>query len=334
MARRHKPRRGSLAYWPRRRAASPVARIRRWPRGPPKPHLEGFAGYKVGMTHAFIVDFRKRSTTAGQEVAVPVTVLETPPLRVAAVRLYASSNGARSVSGELWASELLPQLGRRIPLPKTPPGTAEREAFQRAPGEEVTVLVQTQPHLVSGVPSKTPDLFEVRVSGEDFAERRDWALALLGKEVHFEDFAREGEMVDVVAVTKGKGFQGHIRRFHVKLQPRKNSKHRRMIGTLGPHNPSYVTFRIPQAGQMGYHRRTEFNKRLLKVVRDPKTDPIQVAGGFLHYGEVRNGYALLHGSIPGPTKRLVRLRLPMRFRGGPQEKVEFRYRSVHSKQGV
>ena len=50
--------------------------------------IEGFAGFKVGMTHAFIVDYRKRSTTARQEVAVPVTVVEVPPLRIVGARLY------------------------------------------------------------------------------------------------------------------------------------------------------------------------------------------------------------------------------------------------------
>jgi large subunit ribosomal protein L3 len=82
MARRHRPRRGSLAYSPRSRTARALPRVRAWPPGPAKPSIEGFAGYKVGMTHAFILDYRKRSTTAGQEVAVPVTVVEVPPIRV------------------------------------------------------------------------------------------------------------------------------------------------------------------------------------------------------------------------------------------------------------
>src|ERR1700730_18397260 len=85
---RHRPRRGSLGFSPRVRSARPVPRIRSWPPGPKQPQLEGFAGYKVGMTHAFIVDYRKRSTTAGQEVSVPVTVVEVPPIRVVAARIY------------------------------------------------------------------------------------------------------------------------------------------------------------------------------------------------------------------------------------------------------
>lgn len=331
---RHKPRRGSLGYWPRVRAKKPVPRITSWPKGPAKPHLEGFAGYKVGMTHAFMVDYRKRSTTAGQEVSVPVTVLEVPPLKVAALRIYKSTPYGRQISGELWADTPSEHLERRLPLPEEPPTAEKKAATKAATGDDVMLVVHTQPHLVTGIPTKTPDLFEIRVSGDVFAERKSWALALLGKDINFEEFAKEGEMVDVVANTRGKGFQGHIKRFHVKLQPRKNSKHRRMIGTLGPHNPSYVTFRVPQSGQMGYHRRTEYNKRLLKVVMDSKKDPPNPLGGFLHYGEVRNGYALIHGSIPGPAKRLIRLRLPTRFHGTNIDKVDIRYRSTTSKQGA
>ncbi|EQD36850.1 50S ribosomal protein L3P, partial [mine drainage metagenome] len=67
---RHRPRRGSLAYSPRSRSVRPVPRIRTWATTGKVPSLEGFAGFKVGMTHAFMVDYRKRSTTAGQEVSV------------------------------------------------------------------------------------------------------------------------------------------------------------------------------------------------------------------------------------------------------------------------
>ncbi len=334
MARRHKPRRGSLGFWPRKRAIRIVPRFRNWPPGPAKPHVEGFAAYKVGMTHAFLVDYRKRSTTAGQEVAVPVTVLEAPALKVAGVRLYGRGRDGRSVVAEAWTDEPDPHLSRRLPLPEKLDHREARARLEKTPGEDVHLLVHTQPQLLSGVPSKTPELFEVRVSGQDLSERKSFALGLLGKEIDVNDFAKEGDMVDVVAVTRGKGFQGHTKRFGVKLQPRKNSKHRRMIGTLGPHNPSYVTYRIPQAGQMGFHRRTEYNKRILKVVRDPKAEPLKMEGGFLHYGEIRSPYLVFHGSIPGPAKRLIRLRMPMRFAGSLPEKVDLRYFSTQSKQGA
>jgi large subunit ribosomal protein L3 len=310
-----------------------VPRVRSWPPGPKAPALEGFAGFKVGMTHAFIVDYRKRSTTAGQEVSVPVTVVEVPPLRVIGARLYQRQPYGSRVVAELWSDATAGEITRRItPHPASTPEA--KDAFAHATGDEVRLIVHSQPQLITGVGSKTPRLFEVRVSGEKFADRRSFAMSKVGTEVPLDQLAKEGEFLDVIGVTKGFGFQGHIQRWGVKLQPRKNSKHRRMIGTLGPHNPSFVTYRIPQAGQTGYHRRTQYNMRVLKIVRDPRTEPIAPAGGFPHYGEVRSACVVLHGSLPGPAKRLLRFRLPIRSQVAMVEKVDIRYLSTASKQGA
>ncbi len=285
------------------------------------------------MTHAFIVDYRKRSTTAGQEVAVPVTVVEVPPLRVVGARVYARHPYGSRVVSEVWAGGLSEELLRRIPNHPASPAAA-LEAFGTTAGDEVRLIAHTQPHLITGIGSKAPTLFEVRVAGEKFDERRAFALQHLGQEIPADRLTKEGEFLDVIGVTKGFGFQGHIQRWGVKLQPRKNSKHRRMIGTLGPHNPSFVSYRIPQAGQQGYHRRTQFNMRVLKIVRDPRVDPITPAGGFPHYGEVQSSCIVLHGSLPGPAKRLLRFRAPMRSHISAVEKVDLRYFSTRSKQGA
>ncbi len=283
------------------------------------------------MTHAFLVDYRKRSTTAGQEVSVPVTLVEVPPLTAVAARIYRRDPYGSRVVAEVWEPGGGDDLQRA--LPSHPPSSAEKKAeFAKTVGDEVRLLVHTRPSLLTGVPSKTPTLFEVRVAGEKFEGRRAYALERIGKELPVDQLAKEGEFVDVIGVTKGKGFQGHTKRWGVKLQPRKNSKHRRMIGTLGPHNPSFVSYRIPQAGQTGYHRRTVYNLRILKIIKDPRTDPVTPAGGFLHYGEVRAPCLLLHGSVPGPAKRLLKFRLPMRSRVASVEKVDLRYLSTHSKQ--
>ncbi|HTT25896.1 MAG TPA: 50S ribosomal protein L3, partial [Thermoplasmata archaeon] len=263
----------------------------------------------------------------------PVTVVEVPPMRVVGARLYRREPYGKRVVAEVWADDPIEELGRTIVAhPPSPPET--RKAFGETEATEVRLLVHTQPHLITGIGSKTPELFEVRVSGEKFAERRAFALGKLGAELPLDQLTKEGEFVDVIGVTKGKGFQGHTKRWGVKLQPRKNSKHRRMIGTLGPHNPSFVSYRIPQAGQMGYHRRTYHNLRVLRIVKDPRTDPITPSGGFPHYGEVRAPCLVIHGSLPGPSKRLLRFRLPMRAHVASVEKVDLRYLSVRSKQGA
>jgi len=285
------------------------------------------------MTHAFMVDYRKRSTTAGQEVSVPVTVVEVPPVRIVAARLYQRNPYGMRVVSELWGDSPSETLNRKMTAHPAS-STERRDEFSKTVADEVRLLVHTQPELITGVPSKTPALFEVRVSGEKFEERRAFAVSQVGKELTVDQLAKEGEFLDVLGVTKGKGFQGHTKRWGVKLQPRKNSKHRRMIGTLGPHNPSFVTYRIPQAGQTGYHRRTVYNMRVLRVVKDPRTEPVSPSGGFPHYGEVRSGCVVLHGSLPGSAKRLLRFRLPMRSHVAAVEKVDIRYFSTRSKQGA
>ena len=61
---------------------------------------------------------------------------------------------------------------------------------------------------------------------------------------------------------------------------------------------------------MGYHQRIEFNKRILKIGKDGKE--VTPRGGYIRYGVVKNPYVLIEGSIPGPEKRVIRLRTPAR----------------------
>jgi len=329
MAKRSAPGRGSMGYSPRKRASSQTARFTSWPEREGEPKIQGFAGYKAGMTHIFMKDYRNTSTTAGQEVAEPVTVIEVPPVRIVAVRAYHMTPYGLQASTEVWSDKLSRELDRKIDLPKS-----EKKPDWSAFGEDiddVRVIIQTQPKMVTGVPKKKPELLECRIGGGTMKDRIEYAKKLLGKEVRIQDFVDEGNMVDVVGVTKGKGFQGHVKRWGVKLLTHKNSKHRRMIGNLGPFSPGYVRPSVRQAGQMGYHKRTEYNKRVVKV--GDKGEEINPKGGFLHYGLVRNQYILIHGSIPGPAKRLISLRDPTRSK---HEKVvpDISYISKESKQGV
>ncbi len=283
------------------------------------------------MTHAFITDSRESSTTSGQEVQVPVTVLEVPPMRVAAVRFYEASEYGLRTLGEVWANELDPLLSRRLSVPKDH-NDASFSKYEGADIEDVRVLAYTQPRLVKGIPKKVPDLMELRIGGGTIDERVELARGILGTEIGISDFAGEGSLVDVSAVTKGKGFQGAVKRFGVKLLDHKNSKHRRMIGNLGPKRPGYVRPTVPMAGQMGYHQRTEFNKQIIKIGAEGAE--ISPKGGFLSYGEVSNPYVLVHGSVPGPAKRLVRFRDPVRVSKKSAEPVSITYVSTESKQGA
>ena len=331
----HHSRRGSMAYSPRKRAASPIARIASWPEidGEP-PRLQGFAGYKAGMTHAIMVDSREHSTTSGMEIQVPVTVVETPPMKIAGIRAYQNTHYGLQTIAEVWAAKLDKPMERKLTVQKE--GTFDEDwkaLLEKASDiEEIRAIAYTQPELVTGVPKKSPELLEINVGGGTIAQRLEYIKGLFGKDIKIGDYAADGMVVDVAAITKGKGFQGHVKRWGVKLLSHKNSKHRRMVGTLGPHNPSYILPSVPQAGQMGYHQRTEFNKKILKIGENG--EEITPKGGFLHYGVIRNSYILIHGSVPGPAKRLVRLRDPVRHKAEKIVKPDLVYISRESKQGV
>jgi large subunit ribosomal protein L3 len=325
----HKHKKGSHGYWPRKRALSETPHITSWVEGGDKPKLQAFFGYKAGMTHAFILDYRPTSTTSGREVKVPVTVVETPPMKVAAIRAYRRDAYGLQVAYETWATSLEPELVRRIPLPKKKKEAAEVPEDI----DELRAIIYTQPKLVTGVPKKTPEITEVKIGGGSVKDQIAYAKDILGKELKISDVVSEGDMLDAIAVTKGKGFQGVVKRHGVKLLSHKNSKHRRLIGTAGSWHPSWVQATVPQAGQHGYHRRTEYNKRVLKIGENGSE--ITPAGGFPEYGVIRTSYILLHGSIPGPTKRLIGLRDAVRYqRGVKVQKPEITFVSVSSKQGV
>lgn len=336
MPKEHRPRHGSMAFSPRKRSESLVPHFNSWPEIDGGPKIQGFAGYKAGMTHVSLVDYRPTSTTAGQEVQEPVTVVEVPPMRVAAIRFYKQTHNGLQTAGEIWGEKIDKELARVFPLPKNKSKEDALSKIEPKDVDEVRVITYTQPKLVSGVPKKAPDVMETRIGGGSVEERISYALSILGKEVEVTDFCSEGSMIDVAAITKGKGFQGHIKRWGIKLLRHKNSKHRRMVGTLGSFQPGYVRPTVPQAGQVGYHQRTEYNKRVLKI--GDKGEEITPNGGFLHYGKVENRYVVLHGSIPGPAKRLVRFRDPSRFVGSGYAKLEkppeVTFISKDSKQGA
>jgi large subunit ribosomal protein L3 len=186
---------------------------------------------------------------------------------------------------------------------------------------------------LASVPKKKPDLLEIKVGGGTIREQFEYVKKILGKIVSAEDTFKEGQYVDVVAITKGKGIQGPVKRWGVRTLQHKSRKTERGVGTLGPIGKKRVIYSVPRAGQMGYHQRTEYNKRIIKIGKDGKE--VTPKGGFLHYGIVKGTYILLIGSIPGPAKRLIRLRYPARPpKKTPARPPQIALISLESQQGV
>jgi len=196
---------------------------------------------------------------------------------------------------------------------------------------EIRIIASTQPWKAN-VPKKTPEFIEIRVGGKSIKERWEYAKGILGKEVKASEVFKDGEFVDVLAITKGKGFQGPVKRWGIKILPRKTRKGRRQVGSIGPWSPTLIMWSVPAAGQMGYHQRTEFNKRILKIGSDG--GEVTPRGGFLRYGPIRSEYIIVAGSVPGATKRLVHLRQAVRARTKETGQPNLTHISTTSPQGV
>ncbi len=316
MAKKNRPRSGSLGYKPKVRAQRPYPDIDNWEETEEQKPL-GFAGYKVGMTRILMVDDTE-GPSKGQETATPVTILEAPPLRVYGARFYTEDiNTGKQVYTEAWTESPSKELQRTTNIPKE--GNLENLEKAKEHSDKLTdvrLLVHTQPQK-TGVGKKTPENFELGIGGSNIDEKLEYAEEMIGKEVQFDQVFDAGQYSDVVAVTKGKGMEGPVKRHGVRRLDHKTQKKRRKAGNVGPWHPDQLSWKIPLPGQEGYNNRTELNKRILTHGEDP--EEVQRNGGFKNYGEIQNNYILVKGSVPGPAKRLVRLRTALRTDENPGE---------------
>jgi len=327
-----------MGFSPRKRVTREVPRIKSWPDDDGSPALQGFAGYKAGMTHVVMVNDHANSSTEGMEESVPVTVVETPPMRAVALRAYEDTPYGMKPLTEVWTGEFHDELDRTLSLPEEDTFEEDadeiREAVEDGEIADLRVITHTVPEAIENVPKKKPDVMETRVGGGSLQERADFALDLVesGGEHEMSDVFRAGQYLDVAGVTKGKGTQGPVKRWGVQKRKGKHARQgwRRRIGNLGPWNPSRVRSTVPQQGQTGYHQRTELNKRLIDFGDGAEAS---VDGGFVNYGEVDGPYALIKGSLPGPNKRLLRFRPAVRPNDQPRLDPEVRYVSTASNQG-
>ncbi|MDP3765727.1 MAG: 50S ribosomal protein L3 [Nanoarchaeota archaeon] len=322
MPRTRQPRAGSMQFWPRVRARYVYARVRNWPTSK-ESKLLGFAGYKVGMTHLLINDNRANSLTKGTEVSYPTTIIECPPLKTASIRFYKNTQDGAKLAAEIFADSLDRELERKITIPK-------KKGKEIYDFDFLRLLCYTQPKLTS-IGKKRPEIFEVAIGGNK-EQQISYAKEKLGKEISVNEVFKEGQQLDVHSLTKGKGFQGPMKRFGIQLRHHKSEKSRRNPGTLGPWKAQgHVMWRTAHAGKMGYNLRTEYNKQVLKIGN--KIDEINAKGGFVNYGFVKNSYILLKGSIAGHQKRLIRFTEAIRSKKIIEEAPQITYTSTESKQG-
>ena len=210
--------------------------------------VKGILGRKVGMTQIFAEDGR----------AVPVTVLEAGPCRVAQVKLP-DSDGYSAVQLAFGAAK----------RPNKP-----------SLGHAKKWNIETPRNLV-----------ELRLPDEDMADYPQ------GSEITADVFA-PGERVDVVGVTKGKGFAGGMKRHNFSgLSATHGTKRKhRSPGAIGAcATPARVFKGTRMAGQLGHQRVTTLN---LEVIR----------------ADAERNLLLVKGAVPGPKGGLVMVRSAVRTR--------------------
>jgi large subunit ribosomal protein L3 len=326
MANPRKPRKGSMAYWPRVRAKKIYPRIRGWAKG--HAGMLGFAGYKVGMTHVVGIDVKKTSLTKNEEVTYPVTVIECPPIRIFAARFYKQTPYGTHVDHD-FVFKPSKNLDRAIDLPEKYPEHSELDKEQPDKYHDIAVLVYTMPEL-AGIGKKKPEVFELKLGGTN-AQKLEFIKAHADKEITVDKIFKEAQLVDAHAITTGKGTQGPIKRFRIALKPHKSEKGRRQPGSRGGWSAQqHVMYRTAYSGQMGFHQRLQYNLQVLKIGNKP--EEINPKDGYAHYGKVKSTYMLIKGSVPGPKKRMILFTQPLRALK-EEPLLSITHVSLQSKQG-
>lgn len=340
------PRHGSKGFLPRKRTKKHRGKVKSFPKDDSTvpPHLTAFIGFKAGMTHVLREVNRPGSKIHKKEVVEAVTIIETPPMVIVGVVGYIETpHGLRPLT-TVWAEHLSEECRRRFYKNWC---RSKKKAFTKSSrkwgdndGKQsierdldrmkkyckvIRVIAHTQQKLVK-LRQKKAHIMEIQVNGGDVAEKVDWAKERLENPAPVTKVFNKDEMIDVIGVTKGKGFRGVTFRWGTKKLPRKTHKGLRKVACIGAWHPARVSFAVARAGQCGYHHRTEMNKKIYrigtgihtkdgKVVKnnasteyDLSDKSITPLGGFPHYGEVNEDFLMVKGCVVGPKKRVLTLR--------------------------
>jgi len=340
------PRHGSVGFLPKKRAARHRGKVKSFPKddASKKPHLTAFLGFKAGMTHIVREANRPGSKVNKKEIVEAVTVIETPPMIcVGLVGYIDTPRGLRALK-TIWAQHLGEECKRRFYKNWC---KSKKKAFTKAQQKwsdelgvkeiekelnqvkkycsVVRAICHTQQKILRRRQKKA-HIMEVQVNGGTVPEKVDYVRAMFEKKVPLNDVFAKNEMIDIIGVTKGKGFKGVTSRWHCKKLPRKTHKGLRKVACIGAWHPSRIQFTVARAGQKGYHHRTEINKKIYdirdgyytkdgKLVKNNASTEYDLAdksinpmGGFPHYGEVKQDFVMIKGCCIGPKKRVLTLR--------------------------
>ncbi|WP_428326877.1 50S ribosomal protein L3 [Nitrosopumilus sp.] len=310
---RHSPRRGSLAYSPRVRAKSMEARIRAWPKlDSEEPKILAHCGFKAGCVQIVSIDDREKVPNAGKQLVSLGTVLVTPPVLILGIRGYSKDHDGLHAEFDVYAEDIPKNIAKEISLKNKQENAIENAEKSLKKIKEIFAIVAVSPS-AAGLEQKKPYVFEASVSGGDIPKQFAHVKELLGKEIKIDQIFETGASVDVAAITKGKGWQGVLKRWNVKKKQHKSRKTVREVGSLGPISPQSVMYTVPRAGQFGFHQRVEYDKRIM-IMGNTEDDKLKINpdGGYKHFGLVKGDFIILKGSVPGTYRRLIKLRSQIR----------------------
>jgi large subunit ribosomal protein L3e len=335
------PRHGSLGFLPKKRCRRGRGKVKSFPKDDPSksPHLTAFMGYKAGMTHIVRDVEKPGSKLHKKETCEAVTLVEAPPMVVVGVVGYVPTVRGLRTLGTVWAEHLGDEVRRRFYKNWY---KSKKKAFTKYAGAAyggkdasksaaasleqlkkhatvIRVLAHTQVRKVS-IGQKKAHLAEIQVNGGTTEEKVDFAVGLFEQAVPIDAVFSKDEMIDTIAITKGRGTEGVVTRWGVTRLPRKTHRGLRKVACIGAWHPSRVSWTVARAGQHGFHHRTEMNKKVYKLGKageashggatdfDLTDKPITPLGGFPHYGVINEDYVMLKGAVPGPKKRVITLR--------------------------
>lgn len=360
------PRHGHLGFLPKKRCKRGKGKVKSFPRDDvaKKPHLTAFMGYKAGMTHIVRDVEKPGSKLHKKEAAEAVTIVECPPMVVVGVVGYVKTpTGMRSLNA-VWAEHLSEEVRRRFYKNWS---VSKKKAFTKyarkyADGKKeieaelaqlkkhasvIRVLAHTQVRKVA-IGQKKAHLMEIQVNGGDISAKVDFAVSLFEREVPVASVFSQSEMIDTIAITKGRGTEGVVTRWGVSRLPRKTHRGLRKVACIGAWHPARVGWTVARAGAMGFNHRTEMNKKVYRVgvkgeeshlastEHDVTHKDITPLGGFPHYGVVDEDYLMIKGAVPGTRKRVITLRKTLfpQTKRSALEQVTLKFIDTSSKFGA
>eukprot|EP00388_Colpodella_angusta_P003929 GDKJ01013462.1.p1 GENE.GDKJ01013462.1~~GDKJ01013462.1.p1 ORF type:complete len:386 (+),score=104.13 GDKJ01013462.1:23-1180(+) len=358
------PRCGSLGFLPRKRCQHGQGKVKAFPKDDASkaPHMTAFMGFKAGMTHVVRELERSASRANKRDITEAVTIIETPPMQVVGLVGYIETPRGLRALATVWASHLSDAVKRRFYKnwysSKKKAFTKYAAALKASDAKlntefariakyctSVRAIVHTQVDKVN-LGQKKAHIMEVQVNGGSVAEKVEYVKNLFEKELPVASVFTEGDMIDTIAITKGKGVQGVISRWGVTRLPRKTHRGLRKVACIGAWHPSRVAWTVPRAGQEGFHHRTEANKRIYRLragtdASGATTDSditqkfITPMGGFPHYGVVNNDWIMIKGCCPGTKKRVITLRKTCFAQTKPvaREAINLKFIDTSSKMG-